>query len=86
MGKAPGHLGEQERVGGVPQRCRLPCCEILPFPGKIFCTFLVPVRTGCDHLNNPKFNPIEFDRFRSEVGLNGFAISPRKWVEATHAK
>lgn len=38
-----------------------------------------------EKINNPNFNPIEFERFKSEAGLNRFALSPKKWVEATNA-
>ena len=38
-----------------------------------------------ESLYNPNFNPIEFDRFRIEAGLNAFTMSPKKWVEATGA-
>ena len=38
-----------------------------------------------EHLYNPDFNPVEFDRFKSEAGLNRFALSPKKWIEATNA-
>ena len=38
-----------------------------------------------EQLNNPDFKPIEFDRFKSEAGLNRFSLSPKKWIEATHA-
>lgn len=34
---------------------------------------------------NPDFKPVEFDRFRAQAGLNSFALSPKKWVEATGA-
>ena len=34
---------------------------------------------------NPAFKPVEFDRFRGEAGLNSFALSPKKWIEATGA-
>lgn len=37
-------------------------------------------------LYNPSFKPIEFDRFRSEAGLNAFTMSPQKWIDATNAK
>ena len=37
-------------------------------------------------LYNPNFKPIEFDRFRSEAGLNAFTLSPQKWIDATNAK
>lgn len=38
-----------------------------------------------EQIHNPDFNPIEFERFRSEAGLNSFALSPSKWVQATGA-
>jgi len=36
-------------------------------------------------LNNPDFNPVEFDGFRQEAGLNSFVLSPTKWIEKTGA-
>lgn len=36
-------------------------------------------------LNNPGFNPVEFDTFRKQAGLNSFNMTPKKWIEATHA-
>ncbi len=36
-------------------------------------------------LNNPNFNPVEFDGFRKEAGLNSFVLSPTKWIEKTGA-
>jgi hypothetical protein len=38
-----------------------------------------------EQLYNPAFKPIEFDRFKSQAGLNSFALSPKKWVDATNA-
>lgn len=38
-----------------------------------------------EQLYNPNFKPIEFDRFRGQAGLNSFALSPKKWIEATGA-
>ena len=38
-----------------------------------------------EQLYNPSFKPIEFDRFKSQAGLNSFALSPKKWIEATGA-
>ena len=35
--------------------------------------------------NNLTFKPAEFERFRSQAGLNSFALSLKKWVEATGA-
>ena len=36
-------------------------------------------------LNNPNFNPLEFEGFRKEAGLNAFTLSPSRWVAATNA-
>ena len=36
-------------------------------------------------LNNPNFNPLEFEGFRKQAGLNAFVMSPKKWSEATGA-
>lgn len=33
---------------------------------------------------NPNFNPLEFDGFRKEAGLNAFTLSPTKWVDQTN--
>lgn len=38
-----------------------------------------------EELNNDNFNPVEFDGFKKQVGLNSFSLSPQKWVEATNA-
>lgn len=38
-----------------------------------------------ERLYNPSFKPLEFDRFRSQAGLNSFTLSPKKWIEATGA-
>lgn len=32
---------------------------------------------------NVNFKPIEFDRFRNQASLNSFALSARKWMDAT---
>ena len=33
-----------------------------------------------ESLNNPSFNPIEFEGFRNQAGLNAFTLSPsQKW-------
>jgi len=37
-------------------------------------------------LYNPNFNPLEFEGFRKEAGLNAFTLSPTRWIEATKAK
>ena len=36
-------------------------------------------------LHNPSFNPLEFEGFRKEAGLNAFPLSPPRWMEATNA-
>ncbi|WP_352419455.1 KilA-N domain-containing protein [Proteiniborus sp.] len=38
-----------------------------------------------EKLNNPDFNPIEFEGFRNQAGLNSFVLTSRKWIEATNA-
>ena len=36
-------------------------------------------------LYNPSFNPLEFEGFRSQAGLNAFTLSPTQWIDATSA-
>lgn len=36
-------------------------------------------------LNNPNFNRVQFDTFKSEAGLNRFTMTPTKWIESTYA-
>lgn len=38
-----------------------------------------------ERLNNPAFNPIEFDGIRNQAGLNSFVLTAKRWVEATGA-
>ncbi len=38
-----------------------------------------------ERLNNPGFNPLEFEGFRNRAGLNSFVLTPRQWVQATGA-
>ncbi|MBM6732875.1 DNA-binding protein [Megasphaera sp. ASD88] len=38
-----------------------------------------------EKMNNPTFKPLEFEGFKKEAGLNGFTLSPKKWIEATNA-
>ena len=38
-----------------------------------------------EQIYNPDFKPLEFDRFKSQAGLNSFSLSPKKWIEATGA-
>jgi hypothetical protein len=39
-----------------------------------------------EQLNNPDFNPVEFDGFRKEAGLNSFTLTPKQWIEKTRAR
>ena len=36
-------------------------------------------------LHNTNFNPLEFEGFRKEAGLNAFTLSASRWIEATKA-
>lgn len=38
-----------------------------------------------EQINNPQFNPIEFDGFRKQSGLNSFILTPKQWIERTKA-
>ena len=38
-----------------------------------------------ERLNNPDFKPLEFEGFRKRAGLNSFVLTPRQWIDATHA-
>ena len=38
-----------------------------------------------EKLNNPNFNPIEFDGFRNQAGLNSFILTSKKWINSTNA-
>ena len=38
-----------------------------------------------EQLNNPSFNPVEFDGFRIQAGLNSFSLTPKQWIEKTGA-
>lgn len=37
-------------------------------------------------INNPDFNPIEFDGFRKKAGLNSFILTSKQWIEKASAK
>lgn len=39
-----------------------------------------------EQLYNPDFNPLEFDGFRKQAGLNSFTLAPKQWIEKTNAK
>ncbi|RQW09595.1 KilA-N domain-containing protein [candidate division KSB1 bacterium] len=36
-------------------------------------------------INNPAFNPIEFDGIRKQAGLNSFVLTAKQWIERTGA-
>jgi hypothetical protein len=38
-----------------------------------------------EQINNPGFNPVEFDGIRKMAGLNSFTLTPRQWIERTGA-
>ncbi|MBE6302325.1 MAG: KilA-N domain-containing protein [Bacteroidales bacterium] len=38
-----------------------------------------------ESLYNPRFNPLEFEGFKREAGLNAFTLSPQKWINTTNA-
>jgi hypothetical protein len=38
-----------------------------------------------ERLNNPNFNPVEFDGIRMQTGLNSFVLTPKQWIERTGA-
>lgn len=38
-----------------------------------------------EQLYNPFFNSIEFDGIRMQSGLNSFILTPKKWINTTHA-
>lgn len=38
-----------------------------------------------ERLNNPVFNPIEFEGIRNQAGLNSFVLTAKRWTEATGA-
>ena len=38
-----------------------------------------------EQLNNPGFNPVEFDGIRMQAGLNSFTLTPKRWIETTGA-
>ncbi len=36
-------------------------------------------------IHNPDFNPLEFEGFRKQAGLNSFVLTPKRWIETTNA-
>jgi len=37
-------------------------------------------------INNVNFNPIEFEGFRKQAGLNSFSLTAKQWIEKTNAR
>jgi hypothetical protein len=38
-----------------------------------------------EQLNNPGFNPVEFDGIKMQAGLNSFSLTAKQWIERTGA-
>ena len=38
-----------------------------------------------EQMYNPNFNPLEFEGFRKQAGLNSFVLTPKRWIETTNA-
>ena len=38
-----------------------------------------------EQIHNPDFNPVEFDGFRKQAGLNSFTLTPKQWIQRTGA-
>jgi len=38
-----------------------------------------------ERLNNDVFKPLEFEGFKNRAGLNSFVLTPKQWIDATHA-
>ena len=38
-----------------------------------------------EQINNPVFNPIEFDGIKKQAGLNSFILTAKQWIERTGA-
>ena len=38
-----------------------------------------------EKFHNPDFNSIEFDGIKTMAGSNSFSLTPKPWIEATHA-
>ena len=38
-----------------------------------------------ERLNNPGFNPVEFDGIKTQAGLNSFTLTPKQWIDKTGA-
>ena len=38
-----------------------------------------------EQFHNPAFNCLEFEAIENEAGLNSFVLTPKRWIETTHA-
>lgn len=38
-----------------------------------------------EQLQNPDFNPVEFDGIKTQAGLNSFTLTPKQWIAKTGA-
>ena len=38
-----------------------------------------------EKFHNPNFNCLEFEAIEKEAGLNSFVLTPKRWIEQTHA-
>ena len=38
-----------------------------------------------EQINNPAFNPVEFDGIKKLAGLNSFTLTPKQWIQRTAA-
>jgi KilA-N domain len=38
-----------------------------------------------EQINNPNFNPIEFEGFKNKSGSNSFSLTPKRWIESVNA-
>jgi hypothetical protein len=39
-----------------------------------------------EQINNPAFNPLEFEGIKNQAGSNAFFLSAKKWIETTQAR
>ena len=38
-----------------------------------------------EKMYNTNFNPLEFEGFKKQAGLNSFVLTPKRWIESTNA-
>jgi len=49
-------------------------------------TATIAIHHEFGELNNPNFNPVEFDRIKKQAGLNSFTLTPNQWINQTESK